>query len=333
MKTRVLFEMETSAPDDFLTLLWLSDHPDVELLGVVVTPGMADQMQLVRWALDKCGREDVAIGSYTPLANMPGALPFEFRHVSGFHYKVYGEESIKSHPIGHVWWGAELMYNRLSVSNQGPATVLTGAPPKNFGACLESYGAGLEGCELRWVLQGGFAGDNLVEPAHRLAKFNGRTHCPSFNPGGAHKATLALLADKQIFARRLLVSKNVCHGVTWTQADHAAWVVDCAAAHQADMFQWLKVLPYRPEPAVPGIRKGLQWLRHGLECYLRDKGEGKAMHDLVAATCVLDESVCSFVEVEVERVKGEWGAHPVEGTGTWISVAGDKGRFLKVLAR
>lgn len=35
---RILFEMETSDPDDFMTLLWLSDHPDVDLAGVPVTP-------------------------------------------------------------------------------------------------------------------------------------------------------------------------------------------------------------------------------------------------------------------------------------------------------
>ncbi|WP_437673880.1 hypothetical protein [Sorangium sp. So ce131] len=36
---RMRFEMGTSDPDDVMTLLWLADHPDVELLGVLVTPG------------------------------------------------------------------------------------------------------------------------------------------------------------------------------------------------------------------------------------------------------------------------------------------------------
>jgi len=45
---RIVFEMETSDPDDFMTLLWLADHPGVELAGVVVTPGSQDQCQLVR---------------------------------------------------------------------------------------------------------------------------------------------------------------------------------------------------------------------------------------------------------------------------------------------
>ncbi len=43
--------METSDPDDFMTLLWLADHPGVELLGMVVTPGSRDQYQGVGKAM------------------------------------------------------------------------------------------------------------------------------------------------------------------------------------------------------------------------------------------------------------------------------------------
>ena len=60
----ILFEMETSDPDDFMTLLWLADQPALQLLGVVVTPGSRDQCQLVRWGLDVCGRADVYLSGH-----------------------------------------------------------------------------------------------------------------------------------------------------------------------------------------------------------------------------------------------------------------------------
>ena len=56
---QIIFEMETADPDDFMTLLWLADHPDVALIGVVVTPGSHDQCQLVRWGLDRCGKRHI----------------------------------------------------------------------------------------------------------------------------------------------------------------------------------------------------------------------------------------------------------------------------------
>lgn len=34
IRHNIVFEMETSDLDDFMTLLWLADHPDVELLAV-----------------------------------------------------------------------------------------------------------------------------------------------------------------------------------------------------------------------------------------------------------------------------------------------------------
>jgi pyrimidine-specific ribonucleoside hydrolase len=160
-----------------------------------------------------------------------------------------------------------------------------------------------------WVQQGGFAGDNLVAPEHRLEKFAGRLTCASFNPGGAPKQTLELLADDR-FARRTFVSKNVCHGVVWNETMHA-----------------------QLSTIGTNIRPGLRWMIHGLDRYLQDKGVGKAMHDLVAAAVALEPSVCTFKEVEIYREKGEWGANEKAGTGTFISVAYDPAKFLDVLGR
>src|SRR5262245_42915812 len=91
MKLPLVFEMETSDPDDFLTLLWLADHPRVDLCGVVVTPGGRDQVQLVRWGLDQCGRQDVRAAPVRTSAwwqSDDGKKP----RVATWHYKVYGDD-------------------------------------------------------------------------------------------------------------------------------------------------------------------------------------------------------------------------------------------------
>jgi inosine-uridine nucleoside N-ribohydrolase len=296
---RIIFEMETSDPDDFMTLLWLADHPEVDLLAVLVTPGSKDQCQLVRWGLDHCGRSDVVIGAlHGPQwwAKADGQRP----RVSGFHYRVYGAE-IPDHPVGDVAHGPTLLAELL---RDPTATVLVGSAPKNVGKALLEHPEVALG---RWVQQGGFAGDNLV--AAPLEKFRGRITCPSFNPGGAPRDTLALLGSPQIH-RRLFVSKNVCHGVVWTRALHAALLEQLAGPP----------------------RIGLATMIAALDRYLIDKGVGKAMHDVVAATCTLDERVCEFVEVEIYREKGEWGARACAGTNTWISIGFDEQRFLGALA-
>jgi hypothetical protein len=301
----IVFEMETSDPDDFMTLLWLADHPRVDLVGVLVTPGTTDQARLVRWALERCGKKLVQIGVRDDYDNPKDRVlfaedPFATPHVSAFHYKVYGEEC-RRWGFGATVKGHELL--SWLVNDHPELTVVTGAPPKILGAWHPDQKL------KRWVMQGCFAGDNLVAPADRLPKFAGKTTCPSFNPGGAHKETLELLASDRI-ERRLFVSKNVCHGVVWTPA-----------------MQWdLEVL-------ATTMRPGLETMIHGLNRYLEDKGRGKAMHDLVAAAVALDESVCSFTEVEIYRERGEWGAKAAAGTNTWISVALPKiSDFVRVLA-
>jgi len=298
---RVILEMETSDPDDFLTLLWLSDHPEIELVGVLVTPGSRDQCQLVRWGLDLCGRGDVPIGSFRGNAwwdSEDGAK----RRVSRFHYRHFGEP-VRAYDPGVVAEGPALCMSLLQ--RHPDATILVGAPPKDLGAVLASNPAMHV---QRVVQQGGFAGDNLVPLP--LEKFRGRVTCSSFNLTGAWRESLALL-DAPLVRRRLFVSKNVCHGVVW----HREMGAQLAALQ-------------RPMAA----RMGRRLMIEALNAHLDERGTGKAMHDLVAAACAVDEHVCHFTEVEIYRERGEWGARAASGTNTFISVGIDMDRLLITLA-
>lgn len=286
MATPIVFDMETSDPDDVFTLCALATHPWARLVGVTVMPGSDEQVGVVRHVLGRLG-VDVPIG-----AHRPGGAG---KAVSAFHRTWLGEVPPRE-PDDEAW---RLL---LDAFTAGEPTLLTGAPLKNPGALLE---AEPDVRIARWVAQGGFAGDSVVPPEHRLAKFAGRETCPTFNFNGAPRAALGLLASPHVRARTL-VSKNVCHGVVYDGAMHAAL-------------------------SARRLTPGLALVREGMEVYLATRGRGKAFHDPLAAAVALDESVCAFREVEVYRERGEWGARPATGTGTRISVSVDHARFLDVL--
>jgi len=122
----IIFEMETSDPDDFMTLLWLADNPKVNLLGVMVTPGSRDQCQLVRWGLDHCGRMDVPVGS------MRGPSWWDTEdgkkeRVSKFHYTNYGH-GVLNHDVGDVVGGPDMLGLSCILNSEITVVVKAGSP-------------------------------------------------------------------------------------------------------------------------------------------------------------------------------------------------------------
>jgi hypothetical protein len=96
------------------------------------------------------------------------------------------------------------------------ARLFTGAPLGNLHALL------LRHPDTRiemWVAQGGFAGEGVVPPAHVLPQFEGRVVCPTYNFGG-HAAGAALALASGAIGLKVLVSKNVCHGVVYDRTFH-----------------------------------------------------------------------------------------------------------------
>jgi pyrimidine-specific ribonucleoside hydrolase len=196
----LVWDMETQDPDDFLTLLLLLGHPDVNLKAVTITPGSAHQVGLVRRALGWFGR-DLPVGA--------GNLDHHAASVSAWHYQTYGDvpPSREAEPAVQV----------LLRCCDEHTTLLTGAPLKNFGAALRNQEQPFRARRL--VAQGGFAGVGVVPPECQLDKFRGRTTCPSFNLNGDPKTPLLVQSYPGIAVRRF-VSKNVCHGVVYDAQMH-----------------------------------------------------------------------------------------------------------------
>ncbi|HET9622078.1 MAG TPA: nucleoside hydrolase [Kofleriaceae bacterium] len=286
--TPVVFDMETRDPDDALTLCLLATHPAIALAAVTVTPGTPAQLAIVRELLGRLGRA-VPVGARDPASKAEA--------VSAFHPAWLGAlPDAQADGVAH-----EILARAFEAD---PATVLlTGAPLQNLKALLRAH----PGAKIaRWVAQGGFAGDNLVPPARRLAKFDGRTRCESFNFGGDKKATQAALASPQI-ARRDLVSKNVTHGFAWD------------AALQARLR------------ARADLSAGAALACEAMDLYLRDHPEGKLLHDPLAACAIVDRDAFTWAEVEVDYERGQWGAQAAAGTQTFITIGLDAARAERAL--
>jgi inosine-uridine nucleoside N-ribohydrolase len=194
----VIWDMETSDPDDFFTLLFLLGHPRVNLKAVTVTPGTKDQIGVVRAALSWFGR-DIPVGAFN--------LEHDKQCVSKWHYDAFGKmpPSSDAEPAGAL----------LARLCDTETTLITGAALRNLGRAML-----IEGFQLgRLVAQGGFAGEGVVPPTKQLEKFKGLTTCPSFNMNGDPKSALACQVHAGIKVRRF-VSKNVCHGVVYDQKMH-----------------------------------------------------------------------------------------------------------------
>ncbi|WP_344659053.1 nucleoside hydrolase [Catenulispora subtropica] len=287
MAIPIAFDMETADPDDVFTLCALATHPWARLVAVTVMPGSDEQIGIVKHLLGRLG-VTVPVGAYRPGADV--------RPVSGFHRRWLGRVPPRE-PDAEAW---QLL--RDAFVSEG-ATLLTGAPLKNPGMLLEREP---DVRITRWVAQGGFAGDSVVPPEHRLPKFEGRETCGTYNFNGAPEAALKLLESPYV-GERVLVSKNVCHGVVYDGAMHAAL-------------------------SARRLTPGMALVREGMGVYLAKRHAGKAFHDPLAAAVALDESVCTFREVEVYRERGAWGTRLAADTRTRISVSVDHARFLDVLA-
>lgn len=277
----ILWDMETSDPDDVMTLCLLMCHPRVCLRSVTVTPGTDEQIGLVKSLLQTYGL-DIPVGSTHP--------HYPKNCVSSFYRQWLGNfDSVAPDGLS-----ADIINDQL---RQYPdATILTGAPLKSFKSIASNLNA------VRWVAQGGFAGDNIVPETDRLDKFKGKITCPTFNFNGDPSTALAMLANDAI-QRKLLVAKNVCHGVVYDRHWH-----ERLAAFRFKSF-------------------GLNMIYLGMSLYLDKNSLGKMFHDPLAACVAIDESVCQFKQVRPFRKQGEWGCELSDDSNTYISVSVDKERL------
>ncbi len=291
---KIILDMETQDPDDVLTLAMLADHPQVDLLAVTVTPGTPHQIGVVSHVLWLLEKESVPVGSFNINHTKGRGTPQEHyvTCVSDWHYKAFGPME----PISKTEVGWQLLERTL-----GPDTTLvTGAPLKNPGALLENTANSNLG---RIFVQGGFAGQGVVPECDQLPKFKGLVSCPTFNLNGDPKAALRVLESKR-FSERKMVSKNVCHGVTYTQEFH-------------DKLRTME-----------RSRQGLRLITRVMNSKI-----GKALHDPLTACCAIEPKIGKWAPVIVFRtVHDEWGSELSPESTTQIITSYDPNLFFRTFS-
>lgn len=300
-KINCIYDMETNDPDDYMTLCLLCSHPGVTLRAITLTPGSPEQVGLVKYVLAKTGRLDVKVG-------VPDPKKFTFPErkgqdsiISGFHYKIIPQ-------LKPDYSGQSCNDVLLDTFKSYPDTViLTGAAVTNIANFIRKNPTVKIS---QWVAQGGFAGCNIVSVDKVLKKFEGQEICRTFNFCQDIKAADALLNCANIIEKRL-VSKNVCHGVTYDKIMHN------------------KMSVYKDKSP------GLNLIYIAMEKYLLNKPGGKMFHDPLAACTMINNDICEFKEVEVYHVKEggneKFGSKEKKGTNTFISVGMDMDKFFNTM--
>ncbi len=284
----VIYDMETRDADDLFALGFLISHPQVRLRAVTINPGTREQVGMVRQVLDRTGKEEVPIG-----ALRPGTVA---KAVSKFYKAFFGD--VDAEPDGP---GSEII--KKTLERCPDAVMITGAPLNNQAHAFRNYP---DLSLKRWVAQGGFAGDNVVAPEHRLEKFEGMTRCRTYNFGSDPEAASYLLREPRI-GQCDMVSKNVCHGLVYDRLMHE------------------RMRPHRHETP------GLSLIYEGMDQYLERMPRGKKFHDPLAAVVAVRREVCKFREVKPDYREGKWGSIPRGGTNRYISVSVDSELFFRTL--
>lgn len=189
--------------------------------------------------------------------------------VSGFHYRWLG----KILPADPNLSATQCIDYSV---NEG-AVLVTGAALRNI---HKAYNFINDKFFTNWTCQGGFAGDNVVPKENRLKKFDGKVVCPTYNLNGDPKAALELLESERVPLVRM-VSKNICHGIIFG--------------------------PNEASRLTRGIHFGLDLLLDGMNCYFQRKKEGKALHDVVAASLALNHFSANWCFGMPYRLNGNWG--------------------------
>ena len=281
----IAFDMETSDPDDVFTLCLLAHHPKVNLVCATITPGSREQVGLVKHIL-KLLNKNIPVGSKNK--DHPKQC------VSAFHYSWLGQIAPQD-PDGA---GADILDQALKLYPD--LVIVCGAPLGNIGRLLDR-----DVFIQKIVVQGGFAGDNIMPENLILDKFKGKTTCPTFNLNGDKISALKLLNSNKI-QNKFFVSKNVCHGVCYDIVMH-----EFIKSHCNNL--------------------GLKMIFDGMSKYLNKKSNGKLFHDPLAACIAINPDICIFEKVELYNSKGEWGSRISDKLNCQISIKIDFDKFKNTL--
>ncbi|KAL9641604.1 hypothetical protein ABK040_013523 [Willaertia magna] len=321
-KLLIAYDMETGDPDDYFNLIMLCSHPKVEIKCITLTPGSKDQILFLQFILQKLislgyvHLKNVKIGAFNsnhPKKCLSRFLVNLFPEFSQIYKDTFENEN-NSLQKDDIPFGYDIMFETYNEFKKDLIFV-TGAPLSNLGTFLQKYENQIDFIN-KIVIQGGFAGDNVVPEHLRLKKFEGNTMISTYNFGGNVKAAKFVLNFKKV-GQRLLVSKNVCHGVVYNEKIHLQ-----LSQHIQNLENDVNSNTYL---------EGLKLIYSGMSTYLERHKEGKKFHDVLAGCVAIDPMICQFKRVQVLEEKNKWGSKESTEGNTWITISVDKERFFNLM--
>ena len=341
----VLYDMETADCDDLFAVLLLEAHPKVQLRAITITPGSRNQIAAITNLFrNKLGNKSVVIGGGKP--NYPkDCICYSknsiWRHICG-DISAYQPNTTNANQDANKDVNSNTSHLEINkaVDVYGQTlklfpnlVIITGAPLTNLYTFLNTKRSGINSNIniKKLVIQGGFAGDNIVPKKDRLKKFDGKIFCSTFNFNGNPKAAQFILQDTPNcmkngfkFDERILVSKNVCHGVIYTQKMHSM----------------LRAIVYgnnnnNISPALKLIYQGMNfwWTKPR-----NRKTYGKKFHDpLAVCVAIYGSKICNLSQIipvskKVDKWGLQWGSQLSNNSNIFIVTNCNTSNFFRCLS-
>lgn len=198
---KVFIDIETSDPDDILSLIYLLGIEKIKIIGISIYPGSHDQIDLVKHILKMFNDEEIPIGSYMHNEK------YKSCKLSKWYHSVFGNIP----KTDSIFIDTSELISKVCDEN---TIMFTAGPTKNFSRAVKNNNIKIAG----WYVQGGFAGVNVVPSEYILDQFKDMITCSTSN-FGSYDVTNIILNCKGI-PIKYLCSKNVCHGIKYDKELH-----------------------------------------------------------------------------------------------------------------
>lgn len=197
----VIFDMETGDPDDLITLIFLLNHPKLNIKGITCYQGSPTQIGLIEHVIGLAKKD-----YHIPVGGWNTVEPIE---LSPYYKSVVGHWEPKNATLTPV----EVFKQAFEKDHN--IHVLTGAPLTNIKLVLEA----LPHLSIHnMITQGGYLG-NIIPEQRQLKKFKKQATCRTYNLGNDTNAFDIVYQSPQI-EKITYVTKDLCHGFLYTAEIH-----------------------------------------------------------------------------------------------------------------
>ena len=190
-------------PDDFFAICYLASIENINIKGIVITPGDPHQIAIAEFLIKELSLP--AIIGVTDLNRSKN-------EIRGVHKLILKKYKYPLESCANLY--GYQVYQKLL--NEDPnLQILTIGPVKNFN---EFYKKNKDITFSKITIQGGFVPYTIYKPKIQLDKFENKKYIQTFNLNGCIEGATNILKCNAIEKR--IVSKNICHTVVYNEDVH-----------------------------------------------------------------------------------------------------------------